>query len=159
MLDVPARILAREKILSFSSARLPTRSNYLPPTREKIKERGGKEAKKQRERERKKNPGAKKRRERERENQIPGRRRRGRVMYGEREGSRVSVRVRENIVPISGRRVSRYVQRVITLANPLRSCAYRRPSALPSYLIFSLHRTVPTHSSSRSNGAAPTAPL
>lgn len=65
MLDVPARILAREKILSFSSARLPTRSNYLPPTREKIKERGGKEAKKQREREKEKSRSEEATRERE----------------------------------------------------------------------------------------------
>lgn len=67
MLDVPARILAREKILSFSSARLPTRSNYLPPTREKIKERGGKEAKKQREREKEKSRSEEATREREKE--------------------------------------------------------------------------------------------
>lgn len=74
-------------------------------------------------------------------------------MYGERDGSRVSVRVRENIAPISGRRVSRYAQRVITLANPLRSCACRRVLSLSSSS--SLRRTVPTPSSSRSNGAAP----
>lgn len=93
MLDVPARILAREEILPFSS-RLPTHAptTYLPLTREKIKERGDETAG-ETEGGAEQHLGAKEQAGRKTEPNTPGRTRRGSLMYGERETLRVCLSV------------------------------------------------------------------